>query len=303
MSKSILITGATGKQGGAVLRSLLAHPSFSPSSYTIYAVTRDPASASAKRLRSQSPAIRLVEGGLNNAPELFKSLPSSPWGVYLVTMPGKANSEEVEGKAFVDESVKAGVKHLVFSSVERGSANGGFNPTDVPHFATKHKVEAHLMEAANKSQAKLTYTILRPVFFLDNLEWGFMGKIISTAWRDHVKRPLQVVDTVDIGTLGANAFLEAESPTYKNRAISVAGDELTYEQADKVFMEKTGQAIPTTYGFIASLVLWLSHDVSSMFKFFNDPGYTADISYVRNLSRPKNFSEWVDRSKFAKKTA
>ena len=298
MSKAIFITGATGKQGGAVVRSLLGHPSFSPKNYTLYALTRDPNSPSAKRLAAKSSSVKLVQGNLNDAKGAFKNMPTSPWGVYIVTMPGKGNKEELEGTAFVDEAVKAGAKHIVFSSVERA----GFNPTNVPHFITKHNIEKHLIEQANSSNGKFSYTILRPVFFLDNLEWGFVGKVIATAWRDYVKRPLQVVDTEDIGRLGANAFLASSTPEYENKAISVAGDELTFEDADKAFEQETGQHIPTTFSFIASMAMWMSHDISAMFKFFNDPGYTAEIGHVKTLiGKETRLADWIARSKFSRK--
>ena len=301
MSKAIFVMGATGKQGGALIRSLLASPEFSPSKYTIYAFTRDPASASAKRLASRSSAIKLVKGALDDAKGAFSSLPSPPWGVFIITMPG-GPKEETIGKAFVDESIRAGAKHIIYSTVERGAGNDGFNPTNVPHFITKHNVEKHLMNATKDSRGNLTYTILRPVFFLDNLEWGFIGKIISTAWRDHVHRPLQVVDTNDIGVLGANAFLQPSSPEYQNKAISIAGDELTFEQADTIFKEKTGQPIPVTYSFFTTIMFWLLGDISKMFKFFDEKGYSVDIQRLSKLSKPTTFSEWVDKSKYAKKS-
>ena len=293
MPKAIFIAGATGKQGGAVIRSLLSHPSFSPQDYSIYALTRDTNSSSAQRLASHSSAVKLVQGTFNDASTAFKNLPTKPWGVFVLTMPGK--NEELEGKRFVDGAVDAGAKHIVFTSVERN----GFNPTPVPHFTTKHNIEKHLMERAKEKS--ISYTILRPVFFLDNLEWGFIGKVISTTWRDYVTRPLQVVDTNDIGQLGANAFLSADKPDYKDKAISVAGDELSFEAADKVFKEKTGQPIPVTYGFFATLLIWLSRDMAAMFKFFDDPGYTADIKHVESLlGKTIRFPDWISKSKFAK---
>ena len=302
MSKSFLITGATGKQGGSVLRALLAHPSFSPSQHTIYAVTRKPDSASAKSLAARSPAVKLVPGDLKNASAIFSSLPSKPWGVYGVTMPGK--NEEGEGKALVSESVKAGVSRFVFSSVDRGTGNGGNNRTDVPHFITKHEVEQDIMRAAKDSSGKFSYTILRPVFFLDNLEWGFIGKVIATAWRDHVGRPLQVVDTKDVGTFGANSFLDPDAPEYKNKAISLAGDSLTFEQANDIFKSKTGMDIPTTYGALASLMLRMSKDMNLMFKFFRDTQYGADVDAVRKINKDVlDFSTWVDKSSYARKSA
>ena len=293
--------GATGKQGGATVKALLAHPAFDTPKYSIFAMTRDPSSASAKRLESSSPAIQLVKGDMNDAAGAFKALTSKPWGVFIVTNPQKKPKTEDEvGISFVDEALKAGAKHIVFSGVERGSANGGFNKTNVPHFMTKHDIEAHLMEATKSSET--TYTILRPVFFLDNLEWGFVGKVISTTWRDYVNKKLQVVDSADIGKVAANAFMDPESPDYKNKAISLAGDELSFEEANKIFKEKVGSDIPVTYGIFAMLATWLSHDIGTMFKFFNDPGYSADIKYVNKLAHVSNFGTWVEKSSFMKKT-
>ena len=301
MSKSILITGATGKQGGSVLRALLASPSFSSSQYTIYAVTRKLDAASAKSLAAKSPAIKLIPGDLKDAKAIFRALPSKPWGVFAVTMVGK--NEETQGKALVVESVKAGVSRLVFSSVDRGSENGGNNRTEVPHFSTKHEIEQDIKQAASESSGKLSYTILRPVFFLDNLEWGFIGKLVATAWRDHVGKSLQVIDTKDIGVFGANSFLNPNAPEYKNKAISLAGDSLTFDQANKTFKKKTGMEIPTTYGFLASLMLWLSKDMGLMFKFFRDIQYGADINGLRKINHLTNFATWVERSSYVKKSS
>ena len=216
-------------------------------------------------------------------------------------MIGKGEVES--GKAFVDEAVKAGASRVVFSSVERGSANDGFNPTDVPHFKTKHEIESYLMSAAQKSNGQMSYTILRPVFFLDNMEMGFFGKVFLTAWRDVVPGKLQVVDTEDIGILGAKAFLEPESPDFKNKALGVAGDEMTFKEANKVMLEKTGQPIPTTFSFLPKLLLWMSHDINMMFKFFNDPGYQVDIPKLSKLMKLTTFGEWAAKSSFAKKQA
>ncbi|MCJ1440980.1 MAG: hypothetical protein MMC23_001466 [Stictis urceolatum] len=302
MSKAILITGATGKQGGSVLRALLEHPSFSPSAYTIFAVTRNPESSSAKKLAAKSPAIKLVQGDLKDAPGIFKALPSKPWGVYGMTGLGK--NEAAEGIALVDEAVKAGSSHFVFSSVDRGGANDGNIASNVPHFITKHKIEARLREASEQSGGKLTYTTLRPPFFLDNLEWGFLGKVVSNVWRDHVKAdlPLAVIDTTDIGRFAAAAFMEPESEAYKNKSLNLAGDKLTFTEANKIFEEKTGNPIPTTYGIFASLLLFLSKDFRMMTKFWNDTGFGAVPAESKALHKMTSFADWVDKSSFVKKS-
>ena len=302
MSRPVFIAGATGKQGGALIRALLDHPSFDEKTYVIYAMTRDPASASAKRLGTKSPAIKLVQGDLNDVPQAFKNLPVKPWGTFILTNPQKKpKPEDVIGKTFVDEAIKAGSKHIVFTSVARGSANGGFNPTDVPHFITKHEIEGHLMEKTKDTD--VTYTIIRPVFFLDNFDWGFIGKVITTAWRDNVKGKLQVVATEDIGKIAANAFLQSDLIEYKNKAIPLAGDDLTFGEANEIFKAKVGRDLPTTFGFLSTLMLWLVRDVRLMFNFFDRSGFQVNIEEVKKLSAVSTFSQWLDHSSFMKKTA
>ncbi|CAG2008425.1 unnamed protein product [Fusarium graminearum] len=88
MSRAILITGATGKQGGAVINALLAKSS---SEFLLLAVTRNKESASAKNLAAKSSNIKLVEGDLDSIPALFQAAKRAAgtvpiWGVYSVQL-------------------------------------------------------------------------------------------------------------------------------------------------------------------------------------------------------------------------
>jgi uncharacterized protein YbjT (DUF2867 family) len=297
MSKAVLILGATGKQGGGVLRALLAHPGFSPNKYTIYAATRDPTSASAKRLAALSPSITLVAGDLRNPVATFATLPTKPWAVFVVTYPGK--TETSDGIGTIDAAVAAGASHVVFSSVDRGQGNP---PTQVPHFITKHNIEVHLKTfAAESDSAKLSYTIIRPPFFLDNLEPGFMGKAMASLWKNKVKGPLAVIDTADIGKFGAAALLEPDSPVYHNAELNIAGDKLTFEKASEIFRRKTGHDIPMTFGLVPSLLLFMVDDMQKMVDFFNDPGFIATPEESNQLYHMTNFEDWVGRSRHLKR--
>lgn len=84
MSKAILVTGATGKQGGAVVKQLLA----ANADITILAVTRNASSPSAQKLAQMSPNIKLVEGNLNDPAALFRNAreaaPQGIWGIFSV---------------------------------------------------------------------------------------------------------------------------------------------------------------------------------------------------------------------------
>src|SRR5579864_4224334 len=108
MSKTLLITGATGKQGGAVINALIASPLSPP--VTILALTRNPDSAAAKALVAKSPAIKLVTGDLDNPAAIFTSAGTSIWGVFSVQIfrPGHAGAEreERQSKALVDAALE-----------------------------------------------------------------------------------------------------------------------------------------------------------------------------------------------------
>jgi uncharacterized protein YbjT (DUF2867 family) len=181
MTKVILVAGATGKQGGAVIEALLNHPTLKTS--TILAVTRDPKSSGAQKLTSKSASIKIVQGNLDDVPSLFKraiDIAKQPiWGVYSVQISmGKGvtfDSEVAQGKALVDESVKNGVEHFVYSSVDRGGDEKSWvNKTPVVHFQTKFAIEHHLRDNARE----MGWTILRPVAFMD-VGWSFFIELLG----------------------------------------------------------------------------------------------------------------------------
>lgn len=205
--------------------------------------------------------------------------------------------EEKQGKALVDAALKNGVKHFVYSSVDRGGPRSSDNPTDIPHFVSKHHIEKHLI-SESKVQG-MNWTILRPVAFMENFDGGFVGKVFATSWKIGVKRPLQLIATDDIGFFGAKAFMEPE--TYNDQAISLAGDELKYEDMVEIFKKKTGSPAPLTFNLLARLVLWLSKEMGTMFAFFEREGYGADVKELRKTHPGlQSLSTWLETSVYAK---
>ncbi|XDG05702.1 hypothetical protein ABKA04_005317 [Annulohypoxylon sp. FPYF3050] len=298
MSRALLIAGATGKQGGAVVSALLK----ANADFEILALTRDSQSASAQRLLKKSPKIKLVAGNLDAPDEIFtkaKEVTKTPiWGVYSVqaAIGGGAThrTEEVQGKALIDASLKNGVKHLVYSSVDRGGAKSDDSPTDIPHFISKHNIEQYLYEKTK--DGKMNWTVLRPVAFFENLVPGFMGKVFSTSWKINLDKnqKLQLIATSDIGFFAAEAFIKSEE--YKNKKISLAGDELTYDQYTTIFKEKTGEEMPTTFHFVAYIINWMVKELGYMFRWFHQVGYGADIPSLRKINPDlKDFGTWLDK--------
>lgn len=208
-------------------------------------------------------------------------------------------TEEQQGKALVDQSVKEGVKFFVYSSVDRGGAKSFDNPTTVSHFINKYRIEHHLVDKAQS--AEMGWTILRPGPFFDNIAPGFVGKAFATCWDISLKdKPLQLVATSDIGHFAAQAFLKPEE--FKGKSISLAGDEITFAQAATVFKDKTGKDLPTTYRFLCSMALWLWKDIGSMFRWFHDEGLGANVQELRKIyPELKDFRAWLEKdSQFMK---
>lgn len=286
MSKVILVTGATGKQGGSVVDALIELPN--ASDYTILALTRDSNSGGAKKLAAKSPSIKLVEGNMDDVPGLFKAateVAKQPiWGVYSVQISmGKGvtfDGEVNQGTNLVDESVKHGVKHFVYSSVERGGDERSWdNPTPIPHFQTKQIIEVHLRDHAGE----MGWTILRPVAFMDNLAPGFPSKVFMTAVHNTLgdSKPLQWIAASDIGYFAAQAFAKTEE--WNHKAVGLAGDELTFPGMSKAFENKTGSPIGTTYSFLGSALMWGVAELGHMIGWFGEEGYKADVQNLRKI--------------------
>lgn len=204
-------------------------------------------------------------------------------------------SEERQGKALIDAALANKVSHFVYSSIDRGGdAKSPSNPTYVPHFISKHRVEEHLF--AKSKGSDMTYTILRPVAFLDNLTQDFFGKHFATAWQITLgkKQKLQVVATSDIGFFAAEAFTKSDSEAYRNKAVSLAGDDLTFDEFKAIFEKETGKTLPTTFKLVSMFVNWMVKELGTMYKWFAEEGYGADIKALKKVHPElKDFRTWL----------
>lgn len=290
--KTLLITGATGKQGKAVIDTLL-HAS-DPSTFNILALTRKSSSPFAQALAKRASNIQVIEGDLDDSKAIFASaakLSKDPvWGVFGMTTP-MGGKEVQQGNNLVDASLAAGVKHFVFTSVERN----GEGPTAVPHFLTKYEIENHLKAESAKQGNQMSWTILRPVAFMDNFGPNIFGKLFGVAWRDYVRgKALQFISCHDIGVAGAQALMQPER--YKSRAISLASDEATFDQASENFRDKLNMDMPTSYGILGKALVWASKDMRLMFDFMRDRGFGVDVAAVRKeFPGMLTLADWLEK--------
>lgn len=287
--RRILVTGATGKQGGAVVKALLANPP--PYKHEILALTRKVKSPSAQKLAS-NPKVKIIEGDLDNVPAIFEAAggKGAVWGVFSLQLPsmkklkeGVVDREVAQGCSLFDAALANGVKHFVYSGVDRGGEKSFDNHTPIPHFITKCDVELHIRDKA-QGQEDLTWTILRPVAFMDNLQPNFIGRVFAAMWAQMEPKKLQLVAVRDIGIMAAQAFSHPDSDDYKNKAIGLVGDELSQREASAIFYQVRGHSMIQSYWFLASLIKWLVADLGIMFKWFEDEGYGCDVQECRRLN-------------------
>jgi uncharacterized protein YbjT (DUF2867 family) len=260
--KTILVTGATGQQGGAVARQLLAK------GRRVRALTRKPEGAAAKELARLGAEV--VQGDLDDVASLKRALEGA-WGVFAVqnTWEAGVEREEEQGKRLAELAREAGVQHYVYTSV--GSAH---RSTGVPHFDNKWRVEGRVRELGFPS-----HTIIRPVFFMENLlgPWFLQGDKLVMALQPTTK--LQMIAVEDIGKFGALAFERHED---LNRAeIDIAGDSVTLPEAAKILAEARGTKLEFVQAPIEE-VRKASEDQTLMLEWFDRVGYDADVPALKS---------------------
>jgi uncharacterized protein YbjT (DUF2867 family) len=276
-NRTILITGATGKQGGAVLRQLAGKD------FHLRAMTRKPDSEAAKALEALGAEV--VPGDLDDAASLERAL-AGAWGVFGVqnTWEAGVEREEEQGKRLVEVARKAGVQHYVYTSV--GSAH---RSTGIPHFDNKWRVEETLRAAGFPS-----HVILRPVFFMENLPtpWFLHGDSLVSALDPATK--LQMIAVEDIGRFGARVFVDAEH--FRGREIDLAGDAATMPEAAAALGAALGRTISYVQIPMAE-VRKNSEDFALMLEWFERVGYEADIpALAREFGfTPQTLTDWASR--------
>jgi len=256
--RTVLITGATGKQGGAILRELAGK------GFDLRGMTRHPEGEAARALASTG--ARVVRGDLDDPASLRAAL-AGAWGVFAVqnTWEAGVEKEEEQGKRIATLAREAGVQHFVYSSV--GSAH---RHTGIPHFENKWRIEETVRGLRFPS-----HVIIRPVFFMENLVSPFLlnGDKIYAALDPATV--LQMIAVEDIGRYGARMFTDAAR--LNRREIDLAGDAATMPDAAKALSAGLGRPIEFVRLPIEQ-VRQNSEDYAIMLEWFERVGYDADIA-------------------------
>ena len=223
----IVVTGATGRQGGAVARSLLKD------GWRVRALTRKPDSQKARILAGLGAEV--VQGDMNDRSSLEAALRDA-YGVYSVQNPMLSNleTEISQGKLVADAANAAKIQHLVYGSAGFGELTG------IGSWDSKLQIEAHMKALG------LPLTILRPVAFMELMTdkgfypavstWHLMPKFMGET------RPVGWLNTDDLGVIAAKVF--ASPDQFIGKDIKLVSDVKSIGESRSIYREVMGKSPP-----------------------------------------------------------
>jgi uncharacterized protein YbjT (DUF2867 family) len=254
--RKILVTGATGQQGGSLARLLLQKK------HKVYALTRNAQSSSAQDLGNRGANI--LKGDLDDSDSLEHAVKDVE-SVFLMGTPFEDGTEgEIRrGKLMTDIAKKNGIEHLVYSSVANADKNTG-----IPHFESKYKVEQHIKNLG------IPHTIIGPTFFMENLlgpglEQGQLALPLSPS------TTLQQSALENIAEFSA-LVIERRKP-FLGKRIDIASDEVTGEQATNILSNMLGYKIRYVPVPLEQ-VYQGNEDMARMYEWYEKVGTGIDIS-------------------------
>ncbi|KAF4625084.1 hypothetical protein G7Y89_g13085 [Cudoniella acicularis] len=303
MSKrNILVTGATGKQGRALIRALLHSSSSAEQNYHIYALTRTASSPSAKSLREteREENLTLVEGNLDDEASIRKIFKDAEerggiWGVFAVlAFPGlgvEADGEERQGKLIADLALEFGVKSFLYSSAMR--AGPKYEDELKLSGRAKANIEMHCMKLGLLG---LPWTILRPSFFMENFE-GFIGSISVAVMKSGLKP-----DT-------STALINHEK--YKHKILTLASEFSTMTQLEESHQKALGKPIPAVPAAFGWLLVKMNKATRGLITDIEKhhyayvageyPSCDSEIALANSAYKMKTYFEWKSQERKERK--
>ncbi len=282
----ILVTGATGKQGGAVVRALLQ------SRYPVRAMTRDPQSAAAQALEAQG--VEVVKGDFNDDASLDAALAGAD-GVFSMQMgshPGDPETEIVTGRALLKAASRAGVRVVVHTSVARAGDQENFVGWNEGRWEPLYWNNKAAVIDMVKEGGFPYWVTLKPALIMENLIPPMVTNMYpSLAERgqfDTAIAPDTRLDWVaaqDIGAFAAAAFAAPER--FHGHEIDLAGDTITLPDLATKLTEATGKPVSSVSCSEEEKIAKGAHPLMVTSEAWNNiEGYKVDIAATRSWGVP-----------------
>jgi uncharacterized protein YbjT (DUF2867 family) len=275
-NKTVVVTGATGHQGGASVRHLRER------GFPVRALTRNPEEPKARALVGHGTEV--VRGDMDDEASLTRAMDGA-YGVHSVQNSHQAGIEgEIrQGVRVANAAKRSNISLFVYSSVASADQRTG-----IPHFDSKFRIEETIRGTG------MRYTIVRPVFFMENwlgmreaIEGGALRLPLDPATR------LQMVAVDDIGGVVATALERLGK--WQDRVIELAGDELSMADLAQAFTRASGREVCYAQVPWDEFEQKTGKELTLMYRWFQDTGYHVDIGAVRS-EYPKltTFDRWMN---------
>lgn len=302
--KIITVFGATGAQGGGLVRAILNDKS---GEFAARAITRDSNSDKAKELAVLGAEV--VEGDVDDVPSVEAALKGA-YGAYFVTFFWNHFSPEIEfaqAQTFANAAKKAGLKHVIWSTLEDTREfvplHDDRMPTikekyKVPHFDAKGEADKFFIEAG------VPTTFLYPSFYWENFIYFGAGPKIAADGKLHLTLPIGDakmggIAAEDIGKSAYSIFKRGEE--FIGKKVGLAGGQLTGEEMASELSKALGQ--PVIYNKIPASVYRSfgfpgADDLGNMFQFYDDfeeqVNALRDVHYSKQLNPEiQSFPQWL----------
>ncbi|KAJ1826183.1 hypothetical protein LPJ56_002310 [Coemansia sp. RSA 2599] len=246
MTKTVAIVGATGLQGGSVLKALYAS-----GKYKIRALTRNPSGESAKRLLEKYPGIEVAAADLNDTASLHKAFKDVDV-VFGVTQffqkevmdrvnAGDHDAEFNQGKNMVDAAISAGVKDMIYSSLDSMKESSGGKYPNVLHFEGKHRIQEYLASKAAEIRGYFVYV----GFYMENyVDFARISpednETVEFAFPLTPDNKLPLVDTAN-DTGAVVAYVLDHPDECLETVVEISGGYYEAQDMVKAFTEVTGK--------------------------------------------------------------
>src|SRR5262245_9925767 len=307
--KVIAVVGATGTQGGGLCRAILADPN---GGFAVRAITRDPNKDQGKTLASQGAEV--VNANLDDVESLKKAF-SGAYGVYGVTNFWEhfsAEKEKTQAKNIADAAKAAGVKHVIWSTLE--DTRKLMDPSDkrmpflqekyrVPHFDAKAEADAYF--------SGLPATYLVTSFYWDNL---YMFGLAPKKGDDGIyswtfplgNAKVTGIAAEDIGKVAYGIFKASQE--YIGKRVGITGENLTVNEMGEKLSKGLGIG-PVKYNAVDADVYRGfgfpgADEMGNMFQVYRDfekqvvGARSADVARQLN-PQLQNFDQWIAKNKSA----
>lgn len=253
---TILVTGATGKQGGAVARGLLGR------GHTVRAFTRKADSEAARALADAGAQIFV--GALEDRTSLDRAVAGADAVFSMGTPFEKGPDVEVTQGITVADAAKASDAYLVYTSV--GSAD---RATGIPHFDSKYRVEQHIRSIGARA------AVIAPVYFMENAY--FTVDQLKAGIYATPLTPRRTLAQIAVDDIARCAIAALESPEhFAGTRHDLVGDEVSGEEAVAILSRVSAK--PFSYFQVPMPMIRerMGEDGALMYEWFERTGYTVD---------------------------